>query len=137
MSHLRLAVALLAFAVALPACTRTVVVRGESKSGLPPVPSEPPGTVGRSEPPLVWIGGTLTGLTFDRMEIREGLGQLVTIRRLGEGTTRFFQVQGGRWVQLGAGANIPSGGALCVETLNDGNTLLALRVFLGATCGPA
>lgn len=137
MLRLPVAAALLAVAVATPGCTRTVFVPTTGGSGLPPIPSEPPGTVGPSEPPLVWIGGTLAGVSFDRMEVREALGQLVTIRRLGQGTTRFFRVQGGRWVQLGAGSNISGGGALCVETLNDGDTLLALRVFLGATCGPA
>jgi hypothetical protein len=46
-------------------------------------------------------------------------------------------VSGSEWQRLAAEAQVPAGGAACVETLFDRDTLLALRVFLGAGCGPA
>jgi hypothetical protein len=66
----------------------------------------------------------------------EGSGSLVVLQRLGMGTTAFFEVAEGRWVKLDDAAAVEEGQRVCVETLMDGSSLLALRVFLEAGCGP-
>ena len=69
--------------------------------------------------------------------MREAFGSVVKLQRLGQGATTFFEVSGGRWAEVPDGATIEAGQLACVETLLNGPTLLALRVFLGASCGPA
>jgi len=118
------------------ACTRTRVV--ERRVGaFPSVPGITEGSLAPSEPPLVWIGGTLFEVAVGRLQIRDSLGSLITVRRLGAGATAFFKVSANRWERLSDAAEIRTGGHVCVQTLMDGSNLLALRVFLGATCGPA
>lgn len=90
-----------------------------------------------NEPPVIWIGGTLSQVDTDRLQVRDSLGTLITVRRLGAGATAFFSVSGAQWRRLADTAAIEPGGLACVETLMDGLNLLALRVFLGASCGPA
>jgi len=130
------AVAILVLGVGLSACTRTRIV--ERRVGtLPPVPSVTERSLAPSEPPLIWIGGTLSDVTSGRLQIRDSLGSLIVVRRLGAGATAFFRVSAGRWQRLSETAGIERGGLVCAETLMDGANLLALRVFLGAACGPA
>jgi len=65
-------------------------------------------------------------------------GSRVLIRRLAEGATRFFVMKDGRFERLDEvdAQLIEVGTPLCVESLLDGRELLALRVFIGAACGP-
>jgi hypothetical protein len=123
-------------AASLASCTRTrVVVRQVGR--LPPVPTSDGRGPVANEPPVIWIGGTLSQVDTDRLQVRDSLGTLITVRRLGAGATAFFSVSGAQWRRLADTAAIEPGGLACVETLMDGLNLLALRVFLGASCGPA
>jgi hypothetical protein len=85
----------------------------------------------------VWVGGELTGLKPGRLELKEAFGSVVTLRRLGGDATSFFRVSGGTWQRADPKTEAKVGTKACVETLMDGRTLLALRVFLGADCGPS
>ena len=84
---------------------------------------------------MVWIGGQVTAITQRTVEMEEASGAVVLLQRLGAGATGFFRASRGEWgaVEPGAGAR---GEPACAEVLMDGITLLALRVFLGSTCGP-
>jgi hypothetical protein len=85
----------------------------------------------------VWVGGEITELRPDGLEVRESFGSVVTLRRLGGSATSFLHVVDGAWRSADPRADATVGTPACVETLMDGQTLLALRVFLGAECGPA
>lgn len=85
----------------------------------------------------MWVGGEITALNADRLELKEAFGSVVTLRRLGGKATSFFHVVGETWQLADPLADAKVGTKACVETLMDGQTLLALRVFLGADCGPA
>lgn len=126
--------------LALASCTttRTVtrVVR-VSAGGAPPAPPTSLVSPRPGQPPTVWIAGTLSAVGPQRIEVREGSGPTVTVQRLAEGATGFFEVRGGAWALLPRAAAVPPGGAACVEALMAGPALLALRVFLGAGCGPS
>ena len=82
------------------------------------------------------MGGTILEVTADRLELREGSGQVVTLQRLRHGATAFFRPSGGRWIRVAPETALEPGDVACVEILMDGESLLALRVFLGAGCGP-
>jgi hypothetical protein len=110
---------------------------GTATSPPPPVPSGPQQSGGPSQPPVVWIGGTLTEVDRDRVVVQEAFGAVVTLQQLGRGATAFFEVAGDAWARVSSPTSVEPGGPVCVETLLDGETLLALRVFLGASCGPA
>jgi len=69
--------------------------------------------------------------------IQEAFGSAVTLRRLGKEATAFYEPSGGNWIRLAPQAAVVTGGDACVEAALDGTNLLALRVFLGAACGPA
>ncbi|TMK84659.1 MAG: hypothetical protein E6G44_09585 [Actinobacteria bacterium] len=105
------------------------------RTGLPPIP-QASGGGGPNQPPLVWIGGILTKVSSDRLVLKESVGSVVTLHRLGGGATTFFRAVAGAWARQ-AKPSPRAGDPACVETLLDGKTLLALRVFLGAGCGPA
>jgi hypothetical protein len=123
-----------AAAIVLAACS------GEepaAPSGFPPVPAVPGQGAQADQPPVVWIGGTLTEVTATAIELREPFGSVVSLQRLGREATRFFRATENAWERLPVGATAAIGTEACVETLMDGPTLLALRVFLGAGCGPA
>jgi hypothetical protein len=92
--------------------------------------------LGPNQPPVIWVGGELTDVGEDHLEILEASGSVVRIRRLGSGATSFFEIVEGRWARLPASALPASGEEACVETLLDGTNMLALRVFIGARCGP-
>jgi hypothetical protein len=80
----------------------------------------------------------LTSVSASLVTVTEALGPVLRLHRLARGATGFFEVSGDHWSRLAEDATIPTGGTACVETLMAaGGTLLALRVFLGATCGPA
>jgi hypothetical protein len=105
-------------------------------STLPPIPSSSGGSLGPNQPPIVWVGGELTEVNDDRIELKEAFGSEVTLRRLGGNATSFFHVREGTWQRADPRTDAKAGTKACVETLMDGQTLLALRVFLGAECGP-
>lgn len=84
----------------------------------------------------MWIGGKVTGLKVDRLELKEAFGSVVTLRLLGGNASAFFRVSGGAWLRAPR-TEATAGTKACVETLMNGRTLLALRVFLGADCGPS
>jgi hypothetical protein len=86
---------------------------------------------------VIWVGGVLTDLSGDRLELREGSGSVVSLLRLAEGATTFFVVDGDRWRRLGPDEEVGPGQQTCVETLINGASFVAIRVFLGAGCGPA
>jgi hypothetical protein len=129
----RVIVRIAAAAIALSACSGNEA----PGSDLPPVPSIPRHSAGADQPPVVWIGGTLTEVTATVIELREAFGPVVSVQLLGSEATGFFRVSGGAWERLPAGEPVATGSEVCVETLMDGPTLLALRVFLGVGCGPA
>lgn len=112
---------------------------GGAETASPRLPLPPP-TAGQSlgpdQPPVIWLAGTVLAVTTDRLELREGSGSIVTLLRLGQGATAFFRVSENRWVRLPPQEGIERGELACVEALLDGSSLLALRVFLGAGCGP-
>ena len=116
---------------------------GESPSGaagsggLPPIPTIPPESLGPGQPPIIWVGGTLSKVAADGLQVTEALGSVVTLRRLARGATVFYRISGAAWRRLTPVAKVSAGQLACVETLLDGAHLLALRVFLGADCGPA
>jgi hypothetical protein len=132
-----------------PSATGVAVTSGTSAlpSANPPTSTSPPppvpsgsgsgSTGGAGQPPVVWIGGTLDEIGRDRLVITEAFGSVVTLQQLGQGATAFFQIVGGAWEQLSEPSSAEVGQPACVEVLLNGQTLLALRVFLGATCGPA
>jgi hypothetical protein len=108
-----------------------------------PDPADGP-VVTRSEaapgsPPLVWLDGTLEQIETRSLAVREGQdGPVVELDRAAAGATRFFRLDGEEWSSVpeeGIGAEA-TGQRACVEALLDERTLLALRVFLGAGCGP-
>jgi hypothetical protein len=90
-------------------------------------------------PPLVWLDGTMERIDDSFLTIREGEGPQVALERAAAGGTRFFRLDGDRWAVLSEedAAVVDAGQPACVEALLDGRNLLALRVFLGADCGPA
>ena len=121
---------------ALGACSSPPTGSNTRPSGVPPVPSLATTDLGPSEPPLIWVGGALVSVSSKRLRIREPVGSTVTLKRLAGDATSFYRVLGGRWVVLSASERIATGQPACVQTLMDGTNLLALRVFLGASCGP-
>jgi hypothetical protein len=102
---------------------------------VPRPPPLPLSTRSGTQLPTVWAGGTLTDVTGDRLELREDSGS-VTVQRLAPGATGIFRVSGGTWARLDATAQVPVGGEACIEAAMSEGKLLALRVFLGAPCGP-
>jgi hypothetical protein len=118
--------------LALGACPSS----GGGPGRFPPPPPTPKQNLGANQPPVIWIGGTLTAVRPDHLDVREPAGSLVHLGRLAGTATSFFRVAGRGWRRLG-GTGVRSGQPVCVETLMDGSNLFALRVFLGAGCGPA
>jgi hypothetical protein len=115
-----------------PASTRSPSNVGTNQGPLPPIPSES----GSGEAPVIWVGGTVTDVTDRQLVLKEALGPRVVLKRLGQDATAFFRAAGDAWERVG-GSGVGNGDQACVETLLDGTNLLALRVFLGADCGPA
>jgi hypothetical protein len=102
----------------------------------PPVAESEPGP---GDPPVVWLDGTLESITDADLALRDGQGPRIPIERFAAGATAFLRRDGAGWRELSEdeiGA-LEAGTQACVETLLDGGTFLALRVFLAADCGPA
>lgn len=90
------------------------------------------------EPPVVWVDGTLEEVAEGRLVIRRGEGRRLEVERFAEGATVFLAPTNGDWVELTSDqtADVRPGAEACIETLLDGGTFFALRVFLGALCAP-
>jgi hypothetical protein len=84
----------------------------------------------------VWISGTVADGDTSHLAIVEPYGSTVTVRLLGAGATTFHAVEAGAWAPVDAD-RVSVGQAVCVEALLTERTILALRVFLGASCGPS
>jgi hypothetical protein len=113
---------------------------------LRPAASEEPGSPqvsgsepGPGDPPVVWLDGTLAEVTDSLLSVQEGRGPSIQVERFAAGATRFLRLDGEQWLELSQAetAAVEAGQQACVEALLDGRTFLALRVFLGADCGPA
>jgi hypothetical protein len=85
---------------------------------------------------VTWLSGTIQDATTQAFRLRQGDGALVTVQRLAGSGTKLFRVSGSTWEQLASGSTVRNGQSACIETLLDGSNLVALRVFLGAGCGP-
>jgi hypothetical protein len=115
--------------------------RGEpvlpEESAVPTVSSNLPDNPG--DPPIAWLEGTIEELEASTLTLREGEGPSIPIRRFEEGATDFLRLVDGSWRQLTEAEveQLGPGGRACVEALLDGRTFFALRIFLGASCGPA
>jgi hypothetical protein len=82
----------------------------------------------------VWVAGTVRQVTLAELTVLEPEGPTVVLKRLAENATQLFAISGGSWHQVDA---VQVGTLVCAEALNTGSNLLALRVFLGASCGPS
>jgi hypothetical protein len=128
---------LAAVAILAAACQSTASPPAATAPGaLPPVPAENASPL-PGQPPVVWIAGTLTDVSSQNIHVLEPSGTSVGLQRLAEDATTFYRVSGGAWRKLAAEAQIAAGQQACTETIMDGSNLLAIRVFLGAGCGPA
>jgi hypothetical protein len=126
-----------AVAVVLGACRSP-----EPASPGPTLPTVTQNEPGAGDPPVVWIGGTLEVLERGHVAIREGTGgegPRIRLERLAGGATDFYRLDGEVWRELSPEEVdlLNVGEPACVEALLDGQTLLALRVFLEASCGPS
>jgi hypothetical protein len=123
-------------AAAAVAVDRLVLAPSPDPAGGPPVARS---EAAPGSPPLVWVDGVLEEIEARSLAVREGSGgPVVELDRAAAGATRFFRLDGEEWSSvpeedIGAEA---AGQRACVEALLDERTLLALRVFLGAGCGP-
>jgi hypothetical protein len=91
------------------------------------------------QPPVVWVTAQSEEVADDHLLVVERSGALIRLERLAGDATRFFEQQDGDWVRMPTGdvELIEVGTPVCVESLLDGETFLALRVFVGAACAPA
>jgi hypothetical protein len=114
-----------------------LVLRPAVSTGAPaPVPRSEPGP---GDPPVAWLQGTLESISETDLALREGQGPRIPIERFAAGATSFLRRDGGGWLELTEPEIevLEAGTRACVETLLDGGTFLALRVFLAADCGPS
>lgn len=114
-----------------------LVLRPAVSTGAPvPVPRSEPGP---GDPPVVWLQGTLESISETDLALREGQGPRIPIERFAAGATAFLRRDDGGWLELAEPEieALEAGTRACVETLLDGGTFLALRVFLAADCGPS
>jgi hypothetical protein len=118
------------------AVDRLVLEPSPTASGAAPVTGSEPAP---GSPPLVWLEGTMEEVSEGSLSVREGQGALVELERAAAGATRVFRLDDERWAELPdqEAGELEGGPRVCVEALLDGGTLLALRVFLDAGCGPA
>jgi hypothetical protein len=117
------------------------------RSQEPEAPGRPLPTISQNEPgagdpPVVWIGGILEVVEQGQLAVREGSqgqGPRIRLERLAQGATDFYRLETGGWRELSPDEAdlIQVGDRVCVEALLDGRTFLALRVFLGSSCGPS
>jgi hypothetical protein len=110
--------------------------------GAPPADPGVPSVEDRSPvpgaPPIVWVGGSLQEIAEGHLTILGESEAIVRLQRLAEGTTRFLVADGDAWRDLSSEetARLEVGPRICAEVLLDGTNLVALRVFLDASCGP-
>jgi hypothetical protein len=119
--------------LALPSCSGTHL-----RLAHLPTPSIGPATTVPDQPPVVWVSGQTATVTPHRINLVEQPGSRLSIRRLAEGATKFFRQDSDRWVLMAPDdvELIDVGTPVCVESLLDRNHYLAIRVFVGAACGP-
>jgi len=93
---------------------------------------------GPTDPPLVWIAGSLDEIGETQLILRDGEGPPIAVERFSGGATRFFEEEGGDWRQLEEEEvdGVTTGQEACIEALADGEAFLAIRVFLDRTCAP-
>jgi hypothetical protein len=119
-----------------------VILAGCGDDGDPaealPTPSVGRATVVRGQPPVVWLSAQTEEVAGDHLVVVEPSGSRIRLERLSGDATTFLSVRDGEWhgmadpdVEL-----IEVGTPLCIESLLDATTYLALRVFVGAVCGP-
>jgi hypothetical protein len=120
-----------------------LVVMGACSGSTPavavlPRPSAVPASVVPGQPPVVWVSGQSSVVTTSRLTVVEPGGSRAIVRRLSRGATKFFVLHEGRFEHMAEddALLIEVGTPMCVESLLDGRRLLALRVFVGAACGP-
>jgi hypothetical protein len=136
MAFLRALFLLALGAAAALAVDRLVLEPTAAETSPPPVSGSEPGP---GDPPVVWLDGSLEEVSASQLVIQEGSGPRLEVERFAAGATSFLRQDGDEWVVLGEDEieAIETGQAACLETLLDGGTFLALRVFLGVDCGPA
>lgn len=93
---------------------------------------------GATDPPLVWMGGSLEEIGETQLILEDGEGPPIPVERFSGGATRFYEEDGGSWRQLEDDEieSVATGTDVCIEALADGEAFLALRVFLERTCAP-
>lgn len=128
-------VVLIALGAAGAVAAERVLVSPSISQGGAPVPETEPGP---GDPPVVWVDGTLDAASSEELVVQEGDGPRIDIERFAAGATSFFERRGTGWTELveSEAASLPVGDEVCVEALLDEGRFLALRVFLGADCGP-
>ncbi len=103
-----------------------------------PRPSSGVPSIVPSQGALVWVSGQAVAVSPSRITIVEGSGSKAVVHRLAEGTTKFFVLHEGRFESMAESDArlVRPGTPVCVESLLDVRRLIALRVFVGAACGP-
>jgi hypothetical protein len=117
------------------AADRLLIRPVEPLGGTPPVERTQPGP---GDPPIVWIGGSLEEVGEDRLLLRESEDLTVDVERFAGNATRFFRPGGSGWQELPTEdvGSISVGEDACIEAIVDGETFLAIRVYLERTCAP-
>ena len=94
---------------------------------------------GPTDPPLVWIGGTLEEVGETKLTLRDGEGPPIIVERFSGGATSFYALDDAEWRELEVeeADDVAPGEDACIEALADGEAFLALRVFLDRICAPA
>ena len=112
-------------------------MRADDPAALPQ-PAAAPSSVVPGQPPVVWVAGQVQELDGEQLVLVEPAGSRVVLQRLAEGATKFFMSQGERWTPMKPTdvELIEVGTQICAESLLDAGTYLALRVYVGAACGP-
>jgi len=105
-----------------------------------PHPSIGAATVVPGQAPIVWVSGQSAAVSMTRLTIVESAGSKAVVHRLAEGATKFFvrDADTDRFVSMpeADALLVEVGTPMCVESLLDERRMLALRVFVGAACGP-
>jgi hypothetical protein len=128
----------MAFALSILVCVTPACHGSTPVVETLPRPSVGPASVVPGQPPVVWISGQSVDVTGSRLTVVGRGGSKVVIRRLSRGATKFFVLHAAKFERMAEddALLIEVGTPICVESLLDGRSLLALRVFVGAACGP-
>ena len=94
---------------------------------------------GPTDPPLVWIGGSLEEVGATELILRDGEGPAIAVERFAGDATRFYVPDEGQWRELATEEveAAATGKEACLEALADGESFLAIRVFIDRICAPA